>query len=56
MFFQQKLLNFSMLQKFKPANFSVPDLAGLVERFYCILTNRILFYKFLTLKISKIEV
>ena len=56
MFFQQKLLNFSMFQKFSPANFSVPALPGLVKRFYCIPTGRILFYKFLTLKIGKIEV
>ena len=59
MFFQQNLLNFSMFQKFSPAHFSVPNLAGLMERFFCIPTGRILFYnffKFLTLKISKIEV
>ena len=56
MFFKQKLLKLSVFQKFSPANFSVPDLAGLMERFYCILTGRILFYKFLTFKISKIEV
>ena len=45
-----------MFQKFGPANFPVPDLTGLMERFYCISTGRILFYKFLILKISKIEV
>ena len=45
-----------MFQQLSPANFSLPDLTGLVERFYCIPTGRILFYKFLTFKISKIEV
>ena len=54
--FKQKSLIFLMFQQFSPANFSVPGLTCLVERFYCISTSRILFYKILTLKISKIEI
>ena len=33
-----------MFQQFSPANFSVPDLAGLMERFFRIPTGRILFH------------
>ena len=44
-----------MFQKVSQENFSVPELAGLMERFHCIPIGRILFYKFLTLKISKMR-
>ena len=33
-----------MFQQFSPANFSVPDLTGLMERFFRIPTGRILFH------------
>ena len=42
-FFQQKSLNFSMFQQFSQTSFSVLDLTGLMERFYCIATGRTLF-------------
>ena len=37
MFLQQKLLNFTMFQQFSPVNFSVPELAGLMKRFFVFL-------------------
>ena len=36
-----------MFQQFSQTNFSVPDLTGLMERFYCIATGRTLFWKIL---------
>ena len=44
-----------MFQQFSPANFSVPDLAGQMERFYCIATGRTLFWKILTFESTCIK-
>ena len=44
-----------MFQQFSPANFSVPDLAGLMERFYRILTGRTFFSKILTFESNCIK-
>ena len=52
-FSQQKSLNFTTFQQFSQTNFSVSDLAGLMERFSRIPTGRVLFYKTLTFKFSK---
>ena len=38
--FSTKIANFSMLSLFRQTNFTVPDLACLIERFHCILTGR----------------
>ena len=44
-----------MFQQFSPTNFSVPDLAGLMERFYRIPTGRTLFWKILTFESNCIK-
>ena len=44
-----------MFQQFSPANFSVPDLASLMERFYCFPTGRTLFWKILTFESNHVE-
>ena len=44
-----------MLSQFGQVKLSVPDLLGLMERFYQIIIGRTVFYKILTSKLDKID-
>ena len=45
-----------MFQHFSQTNVSVADSTGLMDRFYCNFTGRILSHEILAFKISQIEI